>query len=103
MTIKRKSPEQTWTVAQMIALRPCAHYDRDRVTALWAGLDRLTLREIAGLEIPPTDRMWAIWRGLTATQTRAVLERIVTRVVTAHAVDCGVAGVEAWAARWLDG
>ena len=40
---------------------------------------------------------------MTKKQTKAVLEKIVTRAVTKHALYCGVASVEAWARDWLSG
>ena len=61
------------TVDQIMAFGPCHDYPRERVAALWAGRDSLTAAEIAALEIPDTDRVWALcrWLGeISPTSTR---------------------------------
>ena len=89
----------SWTVDEMLAERPCAQYDRTRITALWAGRERLSLREILALDIPDADKVWV----LTRRHWPAWIECILTRAVRHHVLSCGVPQVEQWAARWLDG
>ena len=48
------------TVDMIMSARPCAEYSRSRVEDLWSGREALTAREIAGLEIPIDDRLWAL-------------------------------------------
>ena len=48
------------TVDMIMSASPCAEYSRSRVEDLWAGREALTAREIAGLEIPADDRLWAL-------------------------------------------
>jgi hypothetical protein len=97
---------KSWTVAQMLAERPCSRYDEARITKLWGKHKSRTLAEILrDRRIPLADRMWCVWRkdALTKPQAKAVLDRIVTRAVTNHALKCGIPKVEAWAHGWLDG
>jgi hypothetical protein len=97
---------KSWTVAQMLAEKPCGRYDKARIARLWGKRKSRTLVEILrDRRIPPADRMWPVWRkgALTKAQAKTVLDRIVTRAVTNHALRCGVPAVEAWAHGWLDG
>ena len=52
----------TWTADQALDANPCARYTRDKVSRLWAGRDALAPADIAALDIPPTDRVWALLR-----------------------------------------
>jgi len=49
---------RTVTVDQVMAWTPC--YTRERVEALFAGRECLTALEIADLDIPAEDRVWAL-------------------------------------------
>ena len=91
----------TWTIDQMLAEHPCAEYDRARITDLWAGRDAIATRDILVLDIPAVDRIWAALHDPIIGPR--VVERIVTRAVTTHALTCGVPAVETWARRWLSG
>jgi hypothetical protein len=51
-----------FTVEDMLDLQPCEKYDRERITALWAGRKRLTATDILDLDIPIEDRFWAALR-----------------------------------------
>lgn len=95
-----------WTVREMLAEEPCEEYTEQRIAELWAARERLSLREIANLEIPPEDVVWVACRlgALTPEQMKAwLVDRVVTRAVREHALHCGVPGVERWAVRWLSG
>jgi len=96
---------KTWTIDEMLAERPCKEYTQERITELWAGRERLSLRDILMLDIPSSDRIWVACRpgALTDQQQAAWLERIVTRAIIHHALNCGIPTVEAWAQNWLDG
>jgi len=96
---------KSWTVAEMKAEGPCSKYTINRLTELWAGRDQLTLLDICDLDIPDADKMWCAFRpaALTEAQRSELLDRIVIRAVTNHALHCGVPEVEAWAQKWLSG
>ena len=96
---------KTWTVEEMLAEGPCPGYDRDRIAALWAGRERLSLWDILMLDIPVLDRLWCSYRPgvLTAAQERDRTHRILRRTVETCARGCGIrATVEQWAEDWLN-
>ncbi len=94
---------KTWTVDEMLAEKPCEKYTRSVITSLWAGRERLTLQDILGLDISARDRMWVVWRpgALLKEQQKSLLETILVRCITTHALHCGIAKVESWAQKWI--
>jgi hypothetical protein len=50
----------TVTVADIMAAGPCEDYTLERVSELWGGNDTLTPQQIAELDIPAADRLWAL-------------------------------------------
>jgi hypothetical protein len=92
---------QTWTVSEMLENKPCEDYPRERLVELWAGRERLSVLDILDLDIPAADRVWAALQA--GPHVPVAVEAIVRRAVEAHALHCGIAEVEAWAARWLSG
>jgi len=94
---------KTWTVKQMLAEKPCEQYTEEALAKLWAGREKVTLLDIIDMDIPDTDKLWGSWRGLTKGQTDLVLDKVVTRAITNHALHCGVPSVEIWADNWLSG
>jgi hypothetical protein len=54
------------TVDQIMAFNPCSCYPRERVAALWGVREALAAAEIAALEIPEADRVWALCKWLDA-------------------------------------
>ena len=94
---------KTWTVKQMLAEEPCEQYTEEALAKLWAGREKVTLLDIIDMDIPDTDKLWGSWRGLTKGQTDLVLDKVVTRAITNHALHCGVPSVEIWADNWLSG
>ena len=62
MTI-REEVMKTWTVAQMLAEKPCSKYTEEVLTKLWAGRETVTLIDILDMDIPDKDKMWGAWRG----------------------------------------
>ena len=92
-----------WTVNQMLAEKPCAQYTKEVLLKLWAGRETVSWLDINEMDIPDADKMWGAWRGLTKTQIDLVLEKIVTRTITNHALHCGIPSVEKWAVGWLSG
>jgi hypothetical protein len=93
------------TVARMMGYHPCAAYPRDRVEALWAGRDALDALEILALDIPAMDRIWAVTRrGVAPADVLSQwAQTTADRAVRTHALNCGIAAVEQWATRWLNG
>ena len=84
-----------------------ACYPDERLARLY---DRpMELREVLARKDGPwddvsaEDRMWVFWRAATQAQRATTLDRIITRAVTNHCLDCGIDAVEQWAARWLSG
>ncbi len=94
---------KTWTVEQILAEDPCPRYTKELLVELWAGREKVSLLDILNMPIPDADKLWGAWRGLTEVQTKRVLEKIVTRAVTNHALNCGIREVEMWTAEWLSG
>ena len=58
MSVKQKR----MTVDDIMGLRPCEGYSRERVEELWDGKDSLTICEILALPIPERDRLWVVLR-----------------------------------------
>ena len=50
------------TVDDIMALRPCGEYPRERVEWLLGGRDYLSLIDILGLDIDSGDRIWSTLR-----------------------------------------
>jgi len=63
---------KTVTTDTMMSYRPCGSYPRVRVVELWSGRDALTAQQIADLDIPQQDRIWALCAWL-ARMDRASL------------------------------
>jgi hypothetical protein len=101
MKSRRDTEMQTWTVDEMLSHQPCEDYPRERLVELWAGRERLSVLDILDLDIPAADRVWAALQA--GPHVPVAVEAIVRRAVEAHALHCGVAAVESWAARWLSG
>lgn len=54
-----------FTICDIMRERPCQdNYPLDRVRALWAGRESISHREVAALDIPVEDRIWALSRLL---------------------------------------
>ena len=51
-----------FTVADVLSWEPCDSYDEARITELWAGRESLTALDILALDIPISDRFWAVLR-----------------------------------------
>ena len=58
------------TVGDIMDLRPCKEYSRERVAELWGGADALTLTQICDLDIPTMDRIWALCQLLPDREAR---------------------------------
>ena len=57
------------TLKKMMSYRPCRdNYPLGRVKKLWDGRVYLEYREIAGLDIPALDRLWALRKFMTNRQ-----------------------------------
>jgi hypothetical protein len=95
---------RTFTIKQMLAEKPCSKYrDEAYLKTLWAGRDALCVHEIATLDIPPADRVWAMLRCLDPEQQIAFANKCADRAVEKYALHCGHEPIEKWAASWLDG
>ena len=58
------------TVDDIMDLRPCEEYSRERVAELWGDADALTLTQICDLDIPTMDRIWAMCQLLPDREAR---------------------------------
>jgi hypothetical protein len=92
-----RKDDMTVTVDAIMQLQPC--YTRKEVKMLWAGRASLTIHEIADLDIPTADRIWALWRVIPADHQRRALKRTVARSVRNHALSHP--STRAWAEQWL--
>jgi hypothetical protein len=95
---------KTWTVDKMLAEGPC--YGREQLLELAAGRERMSLLEIVlDSRISDADAIWCATRpgALRRGQVLEWIGWVVDAAVSRHALHCGVASVEAWAARWLSG
>ena len=74
---------KTVTVDAVMAWNPCREYTNDRVTALFAGRETLSARDIAGLDIPSEDKLWSMLRNefLTDNQMHVLACDFAERVV----------------------
>ena len=61
---------KTYTIADIMALRPCNRYNTARVTEIFAGRPALTLLDILDLDIPAEDRVWVATRLLPEREAR---------------------------------
>ncbi len=89
---------QTWTVEEMWAHEPPC-YTKERLIELWAGRESLSVLDILDLDIPATDRMWAVLQA--GDHVKPTVEVIVTRAVKTHALPCPTTAE--WARKWLSG
>lgn len=90
----------TWTIADARNAGAC--YDDDKLTALWAGRESLSVLDILDLDIPDADKMWAASRMLQGTSAgEAARIATLTRVITAYALPHP--STKAWAEAWLSG
>jgi hypothetical protein len=90
----------TFTIDQILGWKPCKDYTRKRIEELFSGRESITAEELAELDIPIEEKIWFFLQSEHAPE---IVERIVTRAVTNHALTCGIPEVEAWAGRWMDG
>tara|TARA_R110000772_G_scaffold38471_1_gene90754 strand:+ start:581 stop:862 length:282 start_codon:yes stop_codon:yes gene_type:complete len=74
----------TWTVDEVLALRPCKYYDEPKLTSLWAGRERLGIDEVCDLDIPAEDKVWLLCRAPRHTIEPAI-SSIVARAAAAAA------------------
>jgi hypothetical protein len=51
---------QTFTIDEIMDLKPCNEYTRERVEELWDGRESLSLLEICDLPIPVDDIFWVV-------------------------------------------
>jgi hypothetical protein len=94
---------KTFTVTEMMTLRPCPDYTRARVAKLWGGKESLTLLEFLHLAIPARDKIWVVCQPgvLTSNQMDKWLEKIAARTTTTNAKAHPMA--QEWAEKWLSG
>ena len=81
-------------------------YSADRLHNLLRGRKGWTPLEVSRMRsVPVEDRIWVLLRPevLGRDGLLRVVDAIADRAVRRHALHCGVAGVEAWAYRWLSG
>jgi hypothetical protein len=91
---------EVWTVDDVLALRPCDAYARERVMDLFAGRASLTAQDVAALEIPAEDRLWALLRMLPRERWLPAIYAAADRAVRIYApAALRAAGLEAEALR----
>ena len=98
-------PSKKWTVGAVLEYHPCHCYGEKEITALWAGREALSLREILALEIRAQDRIWFVCqKGVLSKQRREQLfVRIAGRAIR-RALDSPVTNRwRQWAEDWLSG
>ena len=98
-------PSKKWTVGAVLEYHPCHCYGEKEITALWAGREALSLREILALEIRAQDRIWFVCqKGVLSKQRREQLfVRIAGRAIR-RALDSPVTDRwRQWAEDWLSG
>ena len=93
------------TLEQVRAWNPCSDYTDERLEELAAGRESITIAEALDLPISASHRVWLLTNQgvLPDTVRREWVEAVVSRAVRAHALTCGIAEVEDWAARWFAG
>jgi hypothetical protein len=76
---------KVWTVDDVLALRPCDAYTRERVMDLFAGRAALTAQDVAALAIPAEDRLWALLRMLPRERWLPAIYAAMDRAVRIYA------------------
>jgi hypothetical protein len=76
---------KSWSVDDIMNLRPCVDYTKEVVGKLFAGRERLTASEIAAVNIPAKDRVWVLIKLLDDDRARRLFacdcaERVLARV-----------------------
>ena len=92
-----------FTVSEMLDQRPCAEYDEDRLTRLWAGRERLGWPEFVRLRIHVQDKLWVAAIALPPEINARRIELTVSRAIRNYVVHCGIESVEQWGRGWLSG
>lgn len=97
------TPVKSWTLAEMLAERPC--YPEAKVRRLYGKRKQLSLCQILIMTaVPAVDRLWVAHRpnACTPQQYAAWCERVVLRAVQRH-IDSPIAAVALWAQQWVSG
>jgi hypothetical protein len=76
---------EVWTVDDVLALRPCDAYARERVMDVFAGREALTAQDVAALAIPAEDRLWALLRMLPRERWLPAIYAAADRAVRIYA------------------
>ena len=84
-----------YTASEIMALNPCDEYPRERVEALIG--DGKTAREIASMDIPVDDRLWALIGLATPRTARLFAARCATdALILAQECTGELADVRSW-------
>jgi len=90
------------TVELVQSWEPCEDYPEERLRELLG--DGLAPLEVAEVDIPVDDRIWALLRReVLGAGLDRVLDAIVERAIRRSLGRSGVVAWEAWAERWLSG
>lgn len=93
------------TVDDVYRFNPCPDYPHSRIVELFGGRETLSLREIAALDIPTTDRMWVLCK---ARRDRAlewnylILEEYIQNIIVGYSNNA-CKRWKKWADAWLSG
>ena len=93
-----------WTIADVLAEKPCL--TERQIRRYFGSKVSLTLVDILQLPfLPPEDKIWMACRSsaLPASVLESWKTAVLTRVITTHALTCGISTVEQWARNWLSG
>ena len=93
-----------WTVNDVLAESPCL--SESVIREHFGAQDTLTLRDI--LALPNLSDEHKVWfacrsRALRVSDYDAWKNIVLTRVITTHALTCGILCVETWAQTWIKG
>lgn len=93
------------TISDILALHPCCTYTEPHLAKLFDGRETITLADVLDMPIPDRDKVWFATKTGMLTQPQLIefLNRIVSRAVTNHVLNCGIPELERWAREWLNG
>ena len=106
----RKVIGNTVTVDQVMSWMPCRKYSHNRITKLFAGREALSALNVLELDIPASDKLWAVLREemLSAEALYEFACRVAEHALMKERKDGREPDLRSWAAiaakrKWLRG